>query len=1176
MEISKILSQNKLVIFAGSGVSKNLELPDWNKMVINIINKINNDRFKSFIPLLDNNIMSAIDVLEYLKSEKKEVYDYINSNFKVKEEVNSNLHKLLLELSNNKIITTNYDNAFEKAANYQIKISKPTSKYTVNEINKSEEGFIFKIHGSYDEPDNCIIFKEDYETLYSIEQNQAAPEKLKILFSDCTFLFIGFSFNDPEINLIFDKIDKIFGGLNKHFIITTEAKDFEKFKFLDIIEIENYSFLENKIAELIELKNKFSINEVQTNDSRQQFEILNKRKKIAILYPEIIDQNFSIDYKNTISCFEDINADLLIGYLNLRTLNLIDEYDLLIIISNTYKGKIYIEENNLKNNLFSLDEILDNIPNSKIPIILLTNEEIDISNSLFPIVNLYNYKNQTIKKFLHKVAKDKIFSFNERSIKSNINSWSLDFEKGKASRNNLYGNNRNLDIGKKCLTEVIGRVEEQANLISRLLIINNSNKILNIKASGGLGKTTLAKKIAYELYNRGYYIYGVNFKSCENVKCYDDFEDLVIEGFNFKDILNFKEHLIENYSSEKIDLLLILDNFETVNNNLNEEDYLKVITLLEFVSDYTNIIITSREVISNKEFEDVFTLTPMTTDDALELFKDNYKGKRSYSFDEIKILREEILEDLLANNPLAIKLVTSSRPVMSIEQLRDQIKEHFFESINEEYSDVFKNNADLNIERTKSIFQSINYSYTSLNTKQKLAFELLSLFPDGINLTDFKKCFQKSKSSNQITDTEIKQLENKSLLENYNGVLQLQPIIRRFADYQFNKHKENRQKYCIDAYSYCCYILKAIEIIQKKNTTSYALKVFTNFKNNLLQVLEYIPDIQIDEKGIVPRKEYILNYIYDLDDYLTNNRNIKYFKQKLNELIIYFDTVKDSDKLIKTLIHRKDYYHYEFDNSYIILSNFFPADEIVNRISLNESNVERRWKDNITQIHSMEGYTIQYLEYLIKNQNLDKDLFFVYHYLGIENIEFFKKSDYFYYFENNLRVNKLNTKELKEHINALYMEEHLQLMQCTYILSKIEKIPIKKIKKLVVTNPYTNGLKNLMFAFNTDNQDEKIKYFEQAIKNLQHIKYYYLEAIYYYAEYLKFINSEKYEFYSLKGLNLSQKYKYQYLDHLFNNLINETSNAYSFSYSYYDLVGLEEFVKKDMENWEEIQKTNLK
>lgn len=328
-------------------------------------------------------------------------------------------------------------------------------------------------------------------------------------------------------------------------------------------------------------------------------------------------------------------------------------------------------------------------------------------------------------------------------------------------------------------------------------------------------------------------------------------------------------------------------------------------------------------------------------------------------------------------------------------------------------------------------------------------------------------------------------------------------------------------------------------------------------------VLEYIPYIKIEENVIY--KNYFLNYIYDIEDYLTNAKHIEYFEDKTKDLISFFEDVNDSKNLIDVIIHKANYYQSEFDYSYNEMSKLLSVKQMEERNLQNENELEKKWKFIVSYIHSMEGYTINYLKSLIKNQYYFRDLTSDYYYLGIDNLNYIKKSNPFYNFEHQLQNNNLNVEKLKNYISNLYMEEHLEIMQCTYTLSKIEAISKQTIQKLVVTNPYTRGLKNLMFAFNTLDKEEKIQYFEKAINNLRHIRYYHLEALYYFSKYLKDIKSERYENLILTGITDSQKYKYQYLDYLFSNLLNNTNTKYEFSYEYYDINGLEEFIKNNME-----------
>jgi hypothetical protein len=1164
-EIQEAIKNNKLVIFAGSGLSAKFKLPSWKELVKNVISNLNDEKFNDLIPVLESGILTPIEVLDKIQKEHTKVRSYIQENFKINKDLDFSLHKKILELTG-AIITTNYDNAFEEASLNTIIPSKKTSNFNISEISKSGKPYIFKLHGCYTEPDNCIVFSNDYKEIY--DGNTSSKEKLKSIFIDKTIIFLGFSFNDPDINLIFSSLDTIFDNHNNHFILAKEENGFEKYTFLKQLTIQNYEtdinvFFEN----CLDFKKK-------QNNTLDQIAIDNKKEvskipRIAFLKPMPLDLLLDSELLTIENCIDDLNINLYSGCLNTRTLESIDDYDILIIATKVFKDKLYIEDDYLKSDLLTAEEICYHIPNDKIPIIFITNDKIELVSN-FNTINISTYKRATIKRFAFKALRNNDLEFKpneEISIGLSMMT-TLEFSKGNSKKTSIYSANRVLDIGEKSLKNIIGRIEEQSAIISKLQSIIRSNKVLNIKASGGTGKTTLIKKVSYEMYNRGYFKEGVTFNSCENVKSFEDFEELLNVAFNLRNILNFKEYLIENYSSRKFDSLVILDNFETVANSLQDIEYNQVIDLIKFATDFANIVITSREKIPNLEdYEDLYSLAPLSTDDALSLFELDY-GKVKNEV-EIRILRSEILEDLLNNNPLAIKLVTKSRTrFRHISELRDQIKEHFFESLNEDFSSVFKNKADLNIERTKSIYQSINYSYSTLNIKEKIAFELLSLFPDGISLTNFKKCFEKSNSSNNINDKELRILRNKSLVEDYNGTLQLQPIIRRFAEYQFSKRtNESKQKYCLDAYLFNCHILDLLNFIERKKNTSEALKIYNHFKNNMLNVFSYIPDILLNENGPVPEKKYLLNYIYDIEDFVVSEKQIKEFYNKLNSTIEYFKDLPHAETLINVIKLNKKYFFEEFEHSYSQLSNLFSPEEMENRDSKNDEYIESRYKNIISGIHNMEGYTINMIKSLITNDDYSLYLDASFFYLGIPSIISRKKNG-FYFFEFELMFNRLNIPQLKEYIDSLYLEEHLEIMQSTYTLSKVIKLDKKEINKLVITNPYTKGLKDLMFAIISDSTTEKNLLFKSALQNLSHIKYYYLEALYFYCKFLKETENEEYNTYINQGFELSKKYYYQYINHLFENLYNNRINEYNFSYSFYPVNELEAYVKKHNLEWE--------
>ena len=275
--------------------------------------------------------------------------------------------------------------------------------------------------------------------------------------------------------------------------------------------------------------------------------------------------------------------------------------------------------------------------------------------------------------------------------------------------------------------------------------------------------------------------------------------------------------------------------------------------------------------------------------------------------------------------------------------------------------------------------------------------------------------------------------------------------------------------------------------------------------------------------------------------------------------------------MINVIKLNKKYFFEEFEHTYSQLSLLFPPEEMENRNFKEEEYIEKRYKNIISSIHNMEGYTINWIKCHIKNNDFSSYLDASFFYLGITNL-ISRKNEGFYFFEYELMFNRLNVRQLEEYIDSLYLEEHLEIMQSTYTLSKAKKIDRKELSKLVVTNPYTKGLKDIMFAFVSESKDEKHLLYKRALLNLSHIKYYYLEALYFYCKFLKESEDEEYLTYINEGVELSKKYFYQNILHLFDNLYNNRSNEYNFAYSFYQVNELETYVNKHNTEWERILK----
>ena len=101
--------------------------------------------------------------------------------------------------------TTNYDHLIEdtlRKTGKRIDI-KMNSQSLANSLSDSD-AVIYKMHGDYLDPSSCIITKDDYE-LYN-ETHQLFSTALQGDLVSKTFLFIGFSFEDPNLKYILSRI----------------------------------------------------------------------------------------------------------------------------------------------------------------------------------------------------------------------------------------------------------------------------------------------------------------------------------------------------------------------------------------------------------------------------------------------------------------------------------------------------------------------------------------------------------------------------------------------------------------------------------------------------------------------------------------------------------------------------------------------------------------------------------------------------------------------------------------------------------------------------------------------------------------------------------------------------------------------------------------------------------
>ena len=262
--LKEAIEKDELVLFIGAGLSwdlKNTEgktLGGWKEMVSSMLSYLKDKEYITAEEQQSCEKLGPIDALKKLKKkgiDKNIVGDSIKRYFTLGEENNLSLQKDLFKLST-KIITTNYDRAFEIAAD-ELNNNKAykTRNYEISRLKKAPV-FLFKLHGCIEHIDSMVLFPSDYEDLYKSKSQDAKHvlQALRNLIFNKTFLFIGTGLGDHQINSIFKEIKRTQGNYDQgHFIITPNPLN-KSLNFLTRIEINDYAEIPSVIKQLLLIK----------------------------------------------------------------------------------------------------------------------------------------------------------------------------------------------------------------------------------------------------------------------------------------------------------------------------------------------------------------------------------------------------------------------------------------------------------------------------------------------------------------------------------------------------------------------------------------------------------------------------------------------------------------------------------------------------------------------------------------------------------------------------------------------------------------------------------------------------------------------------------------------------------------------------------------------------------
>ena len=211
--IEQALESGELAIFAGAGLSIDAGYCSWQDLLSEAAKEIDLD--------IERESHDLISLAQFYCNVKKRnaIDELLTTKFPTNVKPTEN-HKLLSQLPISTYWTTNYDTLIEDALkNNNKKVSVRKSDKDLQLSFKNYDSIVYKMHGDIHSPAKAVITKDDYEE-YGINSRKLFRDVLEGNLLTKTFLFLGFSFSDPNFNFVISKMRVLLGDSSRaHYCI---------------------------------------------------------------------------------------------------------------------------------------------------------------------------------------------------------------------------------------------------------------------------------------------------------------------------------------------------------------------------------------------------------------------------------------------------------------------------------------------------------------------------------------------------------------------------------------------------------------------------------------------------------------------------------------------------------------------------------------------------------------------------------------------------------------------------------------------------------------------------------------------------------------------------------------------------------------------------------------------
>lgn len=210
--VSELRDENAAA-FIGAGLSKQAGYVDWAQLLEQVAKDIGLDSHRE-----PNLVALAQFHVNANGNQRAELNQLLIDRF-ADVAIPTENHRILSRLPISTFWTTNYDRLLETALQENGK--RYDSKYTDDHLTLTKKGrdvVLYKMHGDIEHPNQAVLIRHDYEE-YHVKHAPFLTALAGDLVSK-TFLFLGFSFSDPNLDYVLSRLRIHFGTAQRqHYCI---------------------------------------------------------------------------------------------------------------------------------------------------------------------------------------------------------------------------------------------------------------------------------------------------------------------------------------------------------------------------------------------------------------------------------------------------------------------------------------------------------------------------------------------------------------------------------------------------------------------------------------------------------------------------------------------------------------------------------------------------------------------------------------------------------------------------------------------------------------------------------------------------------------------------------------------------------------------------------------------